>query len=290
MARFLYDNGYSYTDPLPEWIERAGSLVREKKASIILVDGELGNGKSTLAVNMARQLDPGFKATEESYRLRYTMGGRQFRDGFIRAFEGGAKVIVFDESGADYTSRGALSALNSQLNRVFQMSRQFGLVIFLVLPNIVLLDRQLFRIGAHRFTVHVHSSKANKYNSFRVFGREETIFLHNRLQDELNPRRAYFSPSILSNYDGNALPAPPAHQALIDKIGLEYKVENIKALSAGTGLTLDEVSHKLDVSRITLNSYMNRLGIKSFKNPDDRRVMMLSKDDYKRLKKEYGGE
>jgi len=287
----VYENGYPYSDPLPDWIEyQKKEILQNQEACLILVDGALGKGKSTMAVQIARQFDENIEATEDSYSLRYYLGGQDFLKGAIKSHEAGARVLIFDESGIDMSSRRAMSRMNMSLLSFFQLYRYLQMPVIIVLPNIGIIDKQIFDYGIHRFTVHMDDKVNGKYAHFRVYDQDSTMFVHRRIKQYVVPRHAYRSSSVYPNFLGWVKPLPPNHQKILDKLGSESKDERIKDLGGKEGYTLNQMAGKLGSTIEVIRRKVRKHGFETFKNPEDKRHLMISKDDYERLRTlEYDG-
>lgn len=287
-AGALLPNGYPYSNPLPEWLDYAQNLVlKQGKATLIFVDGGLGEGKSSMAAQMVRQLDPGLDGSKESYLLRYHLGGQALLNNFNKAYEAGCKAVIFDESGIDMNSRRAMSGMNMRLLELFQIYRAYKIVVIMVLPTIKIIDSQIFDYGIHRFTVNVHSLKRGEYNRFTVFDREASIHLYHNLKKYRDIRRAYRTP--FSNFDGMCKPLPLEHQKVLDSLGMEAKKDRTSKLQTPEGVTLKEVCGLLELTPEVLSRQIAKNGIRTHKSPEDKRVKYISQDDYDRLRIALGG-
>ena len=287
-----YENGYPYSDPLPSWLDYQSELVQKKnKAALIFVDGELGQGKSTMAAQMLRQVDSGFKDNKESIQLRYMLGGKELLQGVGKAHKAGAKGIIFDEAGIDMSSRSAMTTMNRNLLSFFQIHRALKMVVFVVLPTIKIIDRQIFDYGIHRFTVHTFGMVNGKYTRFRVYDRDATLSLHMRLRNYDNLRQAYFAPSGFNNFRGVSKPLPASYQRLLDEMGLEAKKERLLGLGGAEGVTVTEACGEFGVMPPRLARILKKHAIKTWPSPEDRRIKMFSKEDYERIRTlEFDGE
>jgi hypothetical protein len=169
MKSFVFKcNGLPITDPLPKcckaWYDR---VFRKNKASLIIVDGFVGEGKTTLGVHLADAINKiaGFEGIVFDEQL--AMGGEDFIDKFSCCVEKKLPVVVYDEAG-DFNRRGSLTKFNANLNRVFQTYRSSKVVVILVLPDVSVLDSDLFKNGIVRALVHVWGRK-DDFGRFKIF-------------------------------------------------------------------------------------------------------------------------
>ena len=121
--------------------------------SVIIVDGPERSGKSVLAMQMAKYVDPSFDLN------RVCMKGEEFLTAINKASKG--QAIIFDEAFNGLAGRNALSALNKTLVGKMQEMGQKNLFIIIVLPSFFMLEKYvaLFRT---RVLIHVYRNKGNR--------------------------------------------------------------------------------------------------------------------------------
>lgn len=136
-------------------------LEKNDKDCIIAIDGEEGSGKSWLALQWAKYIDPSFNLN------RVVFTPEEFRDAIYKAKKG--QSIVFDEAFTGFSSRAGLSSVNKTLVSLMMQVRQKNLFIVIVLPTFFLLDKyiSLFRT---RILVHVYQNKGRR-GFFRVYSK-----------------------------------------------------------------------------------------------------------------------
>jgi len=162
------------TDNLQMWKDR---VFERKLASVLLIDGGLGKGKTTLAVQCASFLNG--KPIDFKYQL--ALGGDQLLEKLLICHEKGLHVIVYDEAG-DFNRRGALTKFNAQLNRVFEVCRAFKIIIVMVMPCIKTLDNDLFNNGIVRGLFHV-GDKFRTHNVVWAYSVYRAHYLLQSLKD-----------------------------------------------------------------------------------------------------------
>ena len=118
-----------------------------------VIDGAEGSGKSVLAMQLAKYLNPEFSLKDVCF------SPEEFRKVIQNAKKG--DVVIFDEAFIGLSSRSALSTLNKMLVSLMMQMRQRNLFVFIVLPSIFLLDKYvaLFRSKA---LLHVYILKNQK--------------------------------------------------------------------------------------------------------------------------------
>jgi hypothetical protein len=126
------------------------SLQKRDKDCFIVIDGKEGTGKSTVALQIGKYVDPTLDLS------RIVFDADAFRDAIFKAKKG--QVVVFDEAFSGLSSRSALSSVNKVLVSLMMQMRQKNLMILLVLPTFFMLDKYaaLFRAKA---LIHVYENK-----------------------------------------------------------------------------------------------------------------------------------
>jgi len=160
-----FKNGLPFNGKLPDELDNLKKRINENKASLIIVDGEIGMGKTTLAVEVADY----HQVNEINLKTQLGMGGEDFMRKLRDALDDKKlNVIVYDEAG-DYAKRGFQSKLNKMLNRIFDTFRTFKILIILVLPMFVKLDKELFDKGIPRLLIHI-KERNDKWGKFGIYG------------------------------------------------------------------------------------------------------------------------
>lgn len=156
------------------------------KAAMIVIDGGVGEGKTTLATEIAQWFQPGwFDHVSELL----AMGGNDFTKKLEKAFQGGHKVVVYDEGG-DFASRGALTQFNKNLNRVFETYRSTQILVILCLPDFSDLDKSLMKKRITRLLIHTHGRKKT-YGRFKFFSLWRMWYIKEKMKEVTVPTQAY---------------------------------------------------------------------------------------------------
>lgn len=106
---------------------------KEDKASMILIVGEMGSGKSLAAVSLACKIDPTFK---DNPRIVYTISD------FLEVLNSSKRgqVIIWDEAGVGVPAREWMTAQNKIMSIVTQILRFKNVCVIFTTPNIRYLD------------------------------------------------------------------------------------------------------------------------------------------------------
>ena len=136
-------------------------LNKNDRDCIIAIDGTEGSGKSILAIQWCKYIDPSFNLN------RVVFTPEEFREAIYKAKKG--QAILFDEAFTGFSSRSSLSGVNRTLISLMMQIRQKNLFVVIVLPTFFLLDKyiSLFRT---RILVHVYENRGRR-GFFRVYSK-----------------------------------------------------------------------------------------------------------------------
>jgi hypothetical protein len=155
------------------------------KASVIIIDGGVGEGKTTLAVQCADY----YQGKPIDFKKQLAMGAEQFNEKLIQCFNEKLPVLIYDEAG-DFSKRGALTKLNSMVNRIFETFRTFRILIILVLPNFNMLDRALFDNQIPRLLLHCHK-RSRVEGRFKGYSLTQMSYIKEKMKDVIIKSNAY---------------------------------------------------------------------------------------------------
>lgn len=153
-----------------------------------IVDGEEGVGKSVLAQQIAKTLDPDFDLD----KIVFTS------DDFLKIVKDPktkkGTCIVLDEAFAAANNRSSLSEINKAMIGVATEMRQKNLFILYVIPSFFDLDRY-FALWRSRALFHVYFTD-NEDRNFIIFPKEEKkqLYLLGKKKYDYNKPRSPFPP------------------------------------------------------------------------------------------------
>ncbi len=154
---------------------------------VYLIDGNEGSGKSVLALQIGKFLDP----TLDLSRITFT--GSEFSKQIDEAKP--HQAVIFDEAFNGLGSGGAATKMNKLIIRKLMECRQRNLFIIIVLPTFFLLQRYaaIFRSKA---LFHVYTGKRGERGRYRVYNEKNKKFLY------INGKKffSYAKPYIKKNY------------------------------------------------------------------------------------------
>jgi len=164
------------------------SLKQKDKDCVLVIDGREGGGKSTLAFQIGKYVDP----TLDLSRIVFTPDA--FREAIHKAKKG--ECVIFDEAFTGFSSRSSLSGINRVLVSLMMQMRQKNLFVIIVLPTFFLLDKYvaLFRAKA---LIHVFESNSQR-GYFRLYNSRLKKYLYLAGQKTYS----YHHKSVRTNFRG----------------------------------------------------------------------------------------
>lgn len=250
-----YKNGYPFSDPLPRDLDNLKKRIKGKKASMIVIDGGVGEGKTTLAVQIAKTYQGG----KFNLQKQYAIGGDQFQEKLIMCYDSGLIVIIYDEAG-DFNTRGALTSFNQMLNRVFDTFRAFEILVILVLPSFHVLDSPLFDKRIPRMLIHC-LNRTGKSGNFKVYSLYRMYYLRDKIKKYIVPGFAYSGTT--ANYRGHFLDLPKKESEELAKISIEGKKQIVsQGILKNKGLVnYNDIARKTNRSVIWVRRKVSELNI-----------------------------
>jgi len=264
MKRYTYNHGLPFNKKLAENIDYEIKRVELKKASMIIVDGIVGEGKTTLAIHIADYINHkhGMKnvSLEKSNHPQLAMGGKEFQKNLRICYKEGFVVLIYDEAG-DFNKRGSLTRFNEALNRTFETFRAFKVIIIMCLPSFEVLDNSLFDKGIPRLLLHCFDRNEN-YGNFAGYSLYLIFYLKKVMARETVKLMAYRK--VYPNFYGQFLDIEPARSKKLDILSTTSKLEISKMAEIKMEglLSYDDVSKKTLRSIIWVKKAVQNLKIK----------------------------
>jgi len=136
-------------------------LQKKDQDVVIIIDGNEGSGKSVLAMQICKYMDPTFCLDD------VCMNATEFKNAVMGAVN--HKALDYDEAFTGLSSRSSLSQVNRMLVSLMMQMRQKNLFVVVALPSIFLLDRyvSMFRSSA---LISIYQSRGR--HLFFVFNRK----------------------------------------------------------------------------------------------------------------------
>lgn len=268
-----YKNGLPFEPLLSKTLDQAKDRVmRLNKSVFISVDGAIGSGKSTGGVHIADYLngayeiqnDGNFKLIEEKLinldikeHIQYSLGAPDFIKKLSLCHKSGVNVLVYDESG-DFSKRGSLTKLNSDLNRIFEICRSLKIIIIFIMPNIFYIDRSVLDKEMIRFHIRINREN-NNYSEYKLWNIDCINWIKYYSLKLPIPNQCYNS--VKPSYRGNMLPLSEERTKQLAFLCNKYKVNTIDKLEVKDntqkrGLSIQEIMKSYNVSQSLVNKFV----------------------------------
>lgn len=246
-------------EPLLEEVKAIKERVRIGLATIVIIDGGVGQGKTTLGVQLADAIE----GEEIDLELQLAIGGEEFTRKVTECYREKKKVIIYDEAG-DFNKRGSLTKLNQTLNRIIQTFRAFRIVIIMILPSVGTLDNNLFLNKAAQMLLHV-SQRDEKRGVYKTYSLSRMMVIRAKMQKLIIPDQAYGYVPFNSRGHFYDLPEERRHQ--LDLISTKGKLHAIeKASTKLEGLVgVNEIRQRFGMTQSNVSIFFRKNGIKPVK-------------------------
>jgi len=242
--RFFYSNGLHFTDDIKKNVDRAIQRVFIKgKASLIIVDGVQGEGKTTLATQIAEYVSNSQKK-EFLMDLQYSRGGEQFKEKLAKCYTMKLPGLVYDEAG-DFDRKGSMTRYNRDLNQVFQQFRTFKIVVICCLPHFKIIDGSLFTNGIPRMLFHCHDKK-KKYSRAKGYSMVRMNKMLHLMRRKNIPANEIYK-KVYPNFRGSFKDFEPEMSKKLDVLSSTEKF--LFLMENQEKLTQDQLAEKLDRSK-----------------------------------------
>lgn len=228
---FYYKSGLPFSSLLALELDDINLRVKENKASMVIIDGQIGTGKTTLGVHCADYLNGAYVREEEFYsfdesksvdlEIGVALGGSDFTKKLKLSFDKKQAVLIYDEAG-DFNSRGALTKFNALLNRVFETFRAFKVVVIMCLPFFASLDGSLLIKGIPRLLVHI-DNRNMQYGNYRIYSLWHMFYILHKMKKLIVKTDAFRFTDPCSF--GHFLDLPKARAKKLDVISTKNKLD-----------------------------------------------------------------
>ena len=228
---------------------------QNNKAAVIIIDGGVGEGKTTLAVHLADE----YQNAEIDLEKQYAFGGIEFAAKLEKCFNERLPVVIYDEGG-DFTKRQALSGFNKNMLRLFEVFRAFGIMVIVVLPNFSVLDEHLFNLKLPRMLLNCHN-RSNRSGNYRAYSLKRMMYIKEFMKKNVIKEKAY--KVIQPNFRGHFLDLPKDRAEKLNKICLKGKLGIVsEGILRDQGLlNLKEISKRIGKSPQYCYQMLKKLNI-----------------------------
>lgn len=137
-------------------------VLKKDRDKHLLVDGREGSGKSMLAMQLAKAMDPNFNIDKIAFNAD------QFEKLVKDPKRKKGDCILLDEAFSSASARSSLSHINKAMITVATEMRQLNLFVIIVLPSFFDLDRY-FAIWRCDTLFHVYFNKKGERGQYIIF-------------------------------------------------------------------------------------------------------------------------
>lgn len=257
--KHLYKNGLPFGQKLAENLDDQIKRIEGKKASLIIIDGGVGEGKTTLAVHVADYIQ-GEKIQLNKEGIQYAMGGPDFTKKLRLCHAEGRAVCIYDEAG-DFNKRGALTKFNAMLNRTFETYRAFKIIVIVCLPTFNVLDNDIFDKNIPRLLIHC-TGRGENYGNFYSYSLYRMMYVRDKMKKLVVKSFAYNL--VQANFYGQFLDIEPSRSKALDLLSTAGKTKELMAAEIKMDglITYQEISFKLSRSLLWCRLAISKLKIK----------------------------
>jgi len=251
-----FKGGLPFEYLLSEDLEAQKERIKGNFASMIIIDGAIGQGKTTLAVHIADYLT----GSKINFKNQLGMGGEQFQEKLQICHDNKLIVCIYDEAG-DFDRRGSLTKFNRQINRVFDTYRAYKIIVILILPCFNVLDNSLFDKQIPRLLLNCYG-RTQKYGSFRAYSLYRMYYLRTKLSKMTVKPQAYSSTS--PNYHGRFYDLTPERSSELTLLSTATKKDILTSnVLANRGLkNKKDLAKELHISMDWLNKKLHLIKAK----------------------------
>lgn len=259
----MYSHGLPYNKKLGQNIEDLIQRIKMGKASLVVIDGGLGEGKTTLAVHIADQVNKYYGLPQIEFNEQLALGGKEFTEKLRICHKRKYPVIIYDEAG-DFNRRGALTAFNSMINRTFEMFRAYRIFVILCLPSVSVLDNDLFMKNIPRLLLHL---KGRGYHDGDFYGYSDYRMLYVRHKMDKLVVKSFAYSIVEPNFMGQFLNLEKERAKKLDTYSIRGKLKTLlqSEIKLQGLLAYTDLSHKLGRSMRWVRKVANELKIKPIK-------------------------
>lgn len=262
--RYFYDHGLPFGQTLFTNLEDLVIRIRKKKASMVILDGGVGEGKTTLAVHIADAVNKIYDLPPISLELKnhpqLGLGGSEFTKNLRVCWEKKLPACIYDEAG-DFNSRGALTRFNAMINRIFETFRGFKILVIVCLPSFGTLDRDLLKKEIPRLLLHCHDrgERSGEYDGHSLYNMH---YLKDKMKGLVIESQAY--KIIQPNFRGHFLDLEPERSKALDTLSTKGKIEALKQseIKLDGLVSYNDLARKVGRSVIWCRVAINELKIK----------------------------
>jgi len=253
--KLYWSNGLKIDSTLQLNLKDCITRVKSKKASMIVIDGGVGEGKTTLGVecgqSLAKELGEDFTILEQ-----VKQSGSDFLKGMDWAVQNKRHIVIYDEAG-DFNTRASLTYFNQSMNRVFETYRALGIIVIMCLPSFSDLDTSLMKKKITRMLIHCYGRTAT-YGKYSVYSLWRMWYLKQGFAKVTVPDDAF--KFTAPNFRGHFRDLDVEDSKELEKHSIKGKQDIIrKSMLREQGLIpIKEIAQKTGYSIDTIRKYIKK--------------------------------
>lgn len=242
-------------------------VFKKNKAGLIIVDGGIGEGKTTLGTEILDYFNAlhGLPQVDISSKKQIGLGGEDFSKKLVLCTELGLPACLYDEAG-DFNRRGALTQFNRLINRLFEMYRGLKVIVVVCLPSFKVLDEDLFIKNIPRLLLHVYN-RTNKQGNAKAFSLKRMMWIRFKMNNPKLVIKSQAYGQVQPNFYLHFKDLSPERSRELDKISTKGKIKELKTAEIKYSglLTYSDVARKVGRSELWVKLAMKKLKLKPVK-------------------------
>lgn len=269
---------------LKEELDKIKKAVTKKDRDYVMViDGEEGSGKSVLAMQIAKYLNPRLVIEDICFNA----------DQFTSRLKTARKYscIILDEAYSSANSRSVLSEVNRSLISVATEMRQRNLFVIIVIPSFFDLDKY-FALWRCRCLIHVYFARGGARGQYIIFPKSKKKYLYllgKKFYDYSKPKSPYPACSFRNYYpldemDYRKKKAMAFKKRVISHIAKRWKTQR--------DALINEMYHNLEVRTSQFERIYLKWGAKPLSIRETQKVCQGKEvvDDFGEEENDFGEE
>lgn len=169
------------------------AVTKKDRDYVMVIDGEEGSGKSVLAMQIAKYLDPDFNLD------KLVFNSNQFIDSIKKVKR--HSCVILDEAYNASNARASLSEVNRSMVAVATEMRQRNLFVIFVLPTFFDLDKY-FALWRCRALIHVYFNKKGRRGKYIIFPKthKKLLYLNGKKKYDYSKPQSPYPPCDFTNH------------------------------------------------------------------------------------------
>lgn len=242
-------------------------VFKKKKAGLIIIDGGVGEGKTTLGVEVVDYFNMlhGAPPVDIKSKQQIGLGGEDFSKKLVACAELGLPACLYDEAG-DFNKRGALTQFNRLINRLFEMYRGLKVIVVVCLPSFRVLDEDLFTKNIPRLLIHVFNRSLKQGNG-KAYSLKRMMWIRFKMNNPKLVIKSQAYGQVQPNFYLHFKDLTEDRSRELDRVSVKGKIKELKQAEIKYSglLTYSDLARKLGRSENWIKAVCNKLKLKPVK-------------------------